>query len=87
MTKLLNRGLNYAVLPLKLDITEVLTDFRRFERRVIWKEFWFNKETTVEKALPIFKQKKTNMPKDHQTPKALKVLLNDTPTNQAEGWS
>ena len=32
MNKLLNRGLNFAVLPLKLDLTEVLVDFKRFER-------------------------------------------------------
>ena len=30
MNNLLNRALNFAVLPLQLDITEVLVDFNRF---------------------------------------------------------
>ena len=39
MDKVLNRGLKFAIMPLKLDITQVLTDFRRFERDMVWKEF------------------------------------------------
>ena len=30
MNKLINRGLNFTILPFKLDITEVLVDFKRF---------------------------------------------------------
>ena len=44
MNKVLNRGLNIAILPLKLDITQVLVDFKRFERSVIWQEFWYGKK-------------------------------------------
>ena len=36
MLSVLNLGLNYSILPLKLDITQVLVDFRRFERSAIW---------------------------------------------------
>ena len=75
MLNLLNRGLNFAVLPFKLDITEILTDFRRFERSVIWKEFWYNNEDKSKSSIPIFKRRKTNMPKNHKTPNALKTFL------------
>ena len=62
MANLLNRGLNFAKLPLKLDLTEVLVDYKRFERSTIWHEFWYGKESeTYEK--PIFKNKKSNLPK------------------------
>ena len=44
MTKLLNRDLNFAILPLKLDLTQVLVDFKMFERSVIWHEFWHGRE-------------------------------------------
>ena len=70
MTKVLNRGLKFALLPLKLDISQVLTDFRRFERTMIWKEFWFGKDS--EPYIPqIFKQKKQNFPKNHNAPRGL----------------
>ena len=75
MKKLLNRGLNFAILPLKLDITQVLVDFRKFERSVIWKEFWHKKETENEPKEKIFKTEKTNMPRDHKTPEGLKTFL------------
>ena len=39
MENLLNRGLKFTILPLKLDITHKLVDFRRFERSAIWHEF------------------------------------------------
>ena len=32
MQEVLNLGLNFAVLPKKLDITQVLSDFKRFEK-------------------------------------------------------
>ena len=73
MIKLLNKGLNYAVLPQKLDIFEVLADFRHFERKMIWKEFFGNENEL--NTIPIFKLKKTNMPKNHTTPTALKAFL------------
>ena len=44
MDKLINRGLNFTILPFKLDITEVLVDFKRFARSTIWHKFWYGKE-------------------------------------------
>ena len=48
MSSLLNKGLNFSILPLKLDITQILVDFRKYERRVIWHEFWFGREADQE---------------------------------------
>ena len=44
MKKLLNRALNFALLPFKLDITQLLVDFNRFSRAVIWQEFWYGRK-------------------------------------------
>ena len=77
MENLLNRGLNFAIMPLKLNITQVLVDFGRFERSMLWQEFWSNKEQQSFKP-PIFKKKKTNMPSKHPTPAGLKIFINAT---------
>ena len=45
MEALLNRALNFSLLPLKLDITEILLDFKKFARTAIWQEYWFKRET------------------------------------------
>ena len=71
MESVLNRGLKFAIQPLKLDITQVLTDFTRFERSMVWKEYWFGKETEETYVPPIFKKKKNNFPKNHRAPKGL----------------
>ena len=76
MDNLLNRGLNFSILPLKLDVTQILVDYRKFERSVIWHEFWFGKENDQEYQKPIFRKQKTNMPKNHTTPKGLQMYLN-----------
>jgi hypothetical protein len=62
MTKVLNCGLKFAVLPLKLDITQVLTDFKRFERTMVWREFWFGKDTGETYKPPLFKHRKKQFP-------------------------
>ena len=41
--KLLNQALNFAVLPLKLDITKLLVDFNRYSRAATWTEYWYGK--------------------------------------------
>ena len=48
MENVLNRGFNFAVLPLNLDITQILVDFQRFERTMMWQEFWHGSETNLE---------------------------------------
>ena len=45
MERVLNKGLKFAILPPKLDVTQVLTDFERFKRSMVWNEFWFGRET------------------------------------------
>ena len=71
MIRVLNRGLKFAILPLKLDISQVLTDFRRFERTMIWKEFWFGKDSEPY-VPPIFKQ---NSIISHKTTEPLRASL------------
>ena len=61
MEALLNRALNFSLIPLKLDITEILVDFNRFARAAIWQEYWFKRETGEEYAQPLFRTKKNNL--------------------------
>ena len=75
MEKVLNRGLKFCIQPLKLDLTQVLVDFKRFERNMIWQEFWYGRKQEGEYNPPIFKTKKDNLPKNHKTPKKLKGFL------------
>ena len=64
MEELLNLGLNFAVLPLKLDITQILVDFKKFERTMVWHEFWYNKDEEEKQYIPpIFKTNKSNFQK------------------------
>ena len=71
MEKVLNRGLKFCIQPLKLDLTQVLVDFQRFERTMIWQEFWFGREKEEEIKPPIFRNKKNNLPRNHHTQKEL----------------
>ena len=64
MEKVLNKGLNFAILPLNLDITQVLVDFKIFERSFVWKEFWYGKNNDKPYVQPLFKTNKTNMPQN-----------------------
>ena len=75
MIKLCNRGLGFAILPIKLDLTEVLVDFKKFERSTIWHEFWHNREKEENYKRPIFRKQKTNLPKNHTSPKELKNVF------------
>ena len=76
MNSLLNRALNFSVLPLKLDITQLLVDFNRFARASIWQEYWYEREQDEPFKKPIFKARKNNLPKKHNTPNGLKIFLN-----------
>ena len=73
--KLINNGLNFSVLPNKLDITQVLVDYKRYERSTIWTEFWYGREQ-LDQNIPIFKQIKSNLPKNYSVPEDLKIFLN-----------
>ena len=75
MVNLLNRGLNFAILPIKLDLTQVLVDYKYFERTMIWKEFWYGRDGVPELPPQRFRKKKSNLPKNHKTPNKLKTFL------------
>ena len=49
MEKVLNRGLKFCITPLKLDITQILVDYRKFERTMVWREFWHGREQNEDK--------------------------------------
>ena len=74
MENVLNRGLNFSILPLKLDLTQVLVDFHKFERSMIWTEFFYGKEIEYYNP-PIFKANKNNLPKNYSSPNELKTFL------------
>ena len=79
MWEVLNRGLKFAILPLKLDITQVLVDFRKYERNLVWKEFFFKMEDKGEEYKPpIFKTDKNNFPKNYKSPEGLKTFIGAT---------
>ena len=75
MGNVLNRGLNFSILPGKLDITQVLVDWKRFERTMIWKEWWYCNENETNFKENIFKPKKTNLPRNYKVPNGLKTYL------------
>ena len=76
MQRLLNRGLNFSILPPKLDITQTHVEYKSFERAVIWHEFHYGKEDNGDTEKHIFKEVKTNMPKNYSVTERLKVFLN-----------
>ena len=64
MKSLVNKALNFAVLPIKLYITEVIVDFNRFARAAVWQEYWYGKEKDDNYQKSIFKTMKNNLPKN-----------------------
>ena len=76
MKRLLGRGLNFSVLPKKLDTTQVMVDFERFKISMLWSEFMYGREEQEDlQREPIFKRLKTNLPKNNSIPEDLKVFL------------
>jgi hypothetical protein len=75
MENLLNRGFNFSILPLKLDLTQVLVDFKRFERSVIWHEFFYGSENENDFRKKIFKSNKCNLTKNYKSPEGLRTFL------------
>ena len=75
MENLLNKGFNFSILPLKLDLTQVLVDFKRFERSVIWQEYFYGRESDSDLKVKIFQQSKSNLPKNYKTPEGLQTCL------------
>ena len=75
MDRVLNRGLNFCILPKRLDLTQVLVDFRRFKRTMVWKKFWFGREGENSQMSRIFKKKKNNFPRNYRSPQVLQAFL------------
>ena len=79
MHKVLNRGLKFAILPLKLDMTQVLTDFRKHERTIVWQEFWLGKDQDKPYKPQMLKVKKNNnFPRNYKSPKGI-ILQQSNP--------
>ena len=58
MINVLNRGLIFCILLKKIDITQILIDWKRFEQSMIWKEFCYGKETRdLKKKIKTMKNK------------------------------
>ena len=76
MEKVLNRGLNFAVLSGKLDITQVFVDLNRFDRTMIWREYWHCHENEDDYNKPMFKTHNSNLPTKYKVPNGLKTYLN-----------
>ena len=74
MEKLLNQGFNFSVLPNKLDITQLLVEYKRYERSAILNEFHHGEEQDSYET-PLFKTHKTNMHSKYSVPEGLKVFL------------
>jgi hypothetical protein len=69
MSKILNRGLNFCVTPNSPNVTDLLVDYRKFERKMRWKEFFHDKEDEDNIYIPpIFPQEKSNLPPKGGTP-------------------
>ena len=62
MHQVLNKGLNYSVLPSKVDNTLILAEHKKFERTILWRQFWADRDSTQNSTIPIFNLNKTNFP-------------------------
>ena len=74
--KLLNRGLNFSILPDQLNFTKVLVDVAELQRKMEWKEYFHDKEEQKYDP-PLFKKKKYTFPPiTHPRPKELSTFIN-----------
>ena len=78
MWEVLNKGLKFAILQPKLNITQLLVDFRKFGINLVWKEFFFGKYSDEDYKPKLFGTNKFNIPKNHKTPKGLKTFFGVT---------
>ena len=74
MISFLNRGLNFAVMPDKLNISQVLCRKQFFRQNSGFQLIEWN-DGTDDKS-PMFKKEKTNIPRKHPAPAELKTFLN-----------
>ena len=50
MESLLNHGLSFVAIPIKLNITQLKTDIDKYTRTMLWKYFWFETEDNVKQS-------------------------------------
>ena len=64
MKALLNRGINFAICPQKLNISEMLADHQRLARGMTWMDYFSGQDSDSSPSTKpkIFKQRKTNLP-------------------------
>ena len=60
-------------MPLKLNMMQVLVNYKRFARSTIWHKFWFGNDTGVY-VPPIFKTKKDNLPVKYPFDKGIYIF-------------
>ena len=70
MENLITRGLNFAILPLNLDLTH------RFERSFVWTEFWYWRGSEEPYQKQKSKTNKTNFLKNYNAPNWVKTYVN-----------
>ena len=77
MISLLNKGLNFSVLPDKIDNTQILTEHERFEWTMFWKSFWIEKNNPIRdnEKVHIFRSKKNNFPRNFKPSDSLRTFL------------
>ena len=63
MKRLLNRGFNLSIHPNKMDLTQLLTDYKQFERSIVWLELCYGKDTEIDYEKLIFQVVKPICPK------------------------
>jgi hypothetical protein len=65
MKNVLSKGLNFCVTPEQINLTELLVDLRKFERKMKWKEYFKDETEEEEWKQEIFPKEKTNLPPKH----------------------
>ena len=77
MERVLNRGLKFCITPLKLNVTEILVDIRKFERKLRWREFFADENSNnpnKEWEPTVFPNKKFTAPTKPSS-RSLNILL------------
>lgn len=79
MESLLNKGLNFNVKGKCPTESDILADLQRFQRRILWKEHFFDQNDS-NYTPPLFHKEKTNLPSGPRT-KPLMCFLNTVSSN------
>ena len=80
MESLLNKGLDFAPTPGKVDLTQLEVDLRYFERNLYWTDV-LDGEKDENYKQSIFRERKTNMPTKYNPPDALRNFVSGLKTD------